>query len=405
MVLDRRQGWTPVICAAAVALWVTGCAVLHRPPTTVTALAAERSALLASQQAQVDRLMDTLARRAVARGDHTLDVLFLSGGGQDGAYGAGFLRGWRTRPTDPSPRFDLVTGVSAGALQSPFALLGTADALNESSALFRQAAKQFAPTLDWWSWIRHTGGITNVARLRATVKRVVDENLQSKLNAEYDSGRRLMVATTDFDLGVGHGWGLIQEMGQTPAGLPRARSILMATSAIPGIFPPVVLDGHVHADGGVISNVYVPFALADFRRLEDDLRRAGVDGDVTVRVWVVLNLWEAPKVQVMDPSSRGEMHSRAGALLFASQQPTIVSDLNDLAHAVGGIAGLRMEVRATAIPESVANAPGADKLFDERFMQQLDELGYDRARGSSAWDHLFVSGPSSPSTARVVSVR
>lgn len=401
MVGDRRHAWTHVIVTSAVGLWIAGCAAIHRPPTTVTTLEAERSTLRASQQTLVDTLMDSLARRAVARGDHTLDVLFLSGGGQDGAYGAGFLRGWHSRTTEPSPRFDLVTGVSAGALQAPFALLGTTNALEESSNLFREAARQFAPTLDWWFWIRHTGGITNVARLRATVTRVMDENLQSKLNAEYDAGRRLMVATTDFDLGVGHGWALIEEMGHTPAGLPRARSILMATAAIPGIFPPVVLDGHVHADGGVISNVYVPFALADFHRLADACRRAGVDGEVTVRVWVVLNLWAAPKVRVMDPSSRGEMHSRAGTLLFASQQPTIVSDLNDLAHAVGGMAGLRMEVHATAIPDSVANAPGADKLFDARFMQQLEQLGYDRAQGPSPWDQSFVPGPNSPSMPRV----
>lgn len=383
---------TPVVFVSVVALWLGGCAVIHRPPATVGTLEAARSQLRASQQVLVDGLMDALAQRALMRGDHTVDVLLLSGGGQDGAYGAGFLRGWHSRTTQSSPRFDLVTGVSAGALQAPFALLGTSEALEQSSALFRDAARQFAPTLDWWFWIRHTGGLTNVGRFRATVNRVVDDGLQSKLNAEYDAGRRLVVATTDFDLGVGHAWDLVREMGQTPAGLPRAHSILMATSAIPGIFPPVVIDGHVHADGSVISNVYLPFGLDDLRRLTADLRRVGVQGDVTIRVWVVMNLWEAPKVHVMDPSSRGDMYSRAGDLLFASQQPALMTDLDDLAHAVSGIGGLRMEVHATAIPQAVANAPGADKLFDERFMRQLEQLGYDRARGPSPWDQSFVPG-------------
>src|SRR5262249_9179198 len=45
-----------------------------------------------------------------------------SGGGDNGAYGAGLLIGWTER--GDRPEFKLVTGVSTGALIAPFAFLG-----------------------------------------------------------------------------------------------------------------------------------------------------------------------------------------------------------------------------------------------------------------------------------------
>ena len=51
-----------------------------------------------------------------------VNFLALSGGGSDGAFGAGVLCGWTA--SGKRPEFDLVTGVSTGALTAPFAFLG-----------------------------------------------------------------------------------------------------------------------------------------------------------------------------------------------------------------------------------------------------------------------------------------
>ncbi len=51
------------------------------------------------------------------------NLLAISGGAQDGAFGAGLLVGWSDSGTRPV--FDLVTGVSSGALIAPFAYLGS----------------------------------------------------------------------------------------------------------------------------------------------------------------------------------------------------------------------------------------------------------------------------------------
>jgi predicted acylesterase/phospholipase RssA len=53
-----------------------------------------------------------------------VNVLALSGGGANGAFGAGLLNGWTAAGTRPV--FKLVTGLSTGALIAPFAFLGSA---------------------------------------------------------------------------------------------------------------------------------------------------------------------------------------------------------------------------------------------------------------------------------------
>src|ERR1017187_8772349 len=113
------------------------CATIHRPPTTLQDLQNDADRIRVQQRASLDAIIDTLAKRVVARGDLTLDVLLLSGGGQNGAYGIGFLKGWSARGDKSIPRFDLITGVSTGALQAPFALLGSTTSLEKAAQMYR----------------------------------------------------------------------------------------------------------------------------------------------------------------------------------------------------------------------------------------------------------------------------
>ena len=168
-----RVGGVATIAACVVGLGSIGCAVNKRPRTTVSAIAATAPALASDYRATVDSVIDRLARRAVARGDRTIDVLVLSGGGQMGAYGAGFLRGWQSRTGAPMPKFDAVTGISTGALQAPFALLGTKSALDTLSAMYLAATDRFAPKIDWFFWLRRSGGVLKTDRYRATVRSVL----------------------------------------------------------------------------------------------------------------------------------------------------------------------------------------------------------------------------------------
>lgn len=367
-----------------------GCAAVSRPPATPASIAASGEAAGAAHEATTARLIEGLARRAIVRGDRTLDLLLLSGGGQHGAYGIGFLRGWRARTDAPMPRFDLVTGISTGALQAPFALLGTEAALDTAATLYRNAAGGSAPTVDWLFWLRRTGGVVDTTRYRRAIAAdILSERMRDELWVEFEAGRQLATATTDLDLGIGRVWDLGHEM-RAGAGAPdRVQSVLVATTAIPGIFPPAVIDGHVHADGGLVSNVLTVLDFESARRLAARLRALGVTEPVTVRLWVVMNLWTHPRPIVVDPASRSQIAGRGNLLLFWTQQPQIPERLADLARAVSaGVPGLRMQVRYTAIPSELAGEPGAAALADEAWMRRLEQLGYERALGTTPWDEI-----------------
>ena len=365
------------------------CSAIHRPPATVASIIADGDAARSVQRGTIDTMLDGLARRVVARGDRALDILLLSGGGQHGAYGIGFLRGWRSRTDLPMPSFDLVTGISTGALQAPFALLGTDEALNAAAALYGKAVDEFAPSFDWLFWLRRTGGLIETSRFQRMIETVFDERLCRQLRPQFEAGRQLAIATTDFDLGIGRIWDIGREMDCSRASLDRVHKLLLATTAIPGIFPPVMIDGHVHADGGIVANLLPVLDLDGYRRLAARLRGLGVTDRVKVRLWVVMNLWTHPTPTVIDPADRSAMSQRGTLLLFWTQQSQLLASLADLARAVSAdVPGLNVEMRYTAIPSELATEPGANMLFDEAWMLRLEKLGYERGRSMTPWDDI-----------------
>jgi predicted acylesterase/phospholipase RssA len=350
----------------------------------------QRDAVAASTTEHVtrDSVIARLVRRAERRGDRTLDILMLSGGGQVGAFGTGFLRGWLTRDAQRLPTFDLITGISTGALQAPYALLGTTAALDTLTELYRNAQQRVAPSLDVWSVFRRTGGLVNTSRYDRALRQSIDGQFRDDLRAAFAQDRQLIIGTSDFDLGIGRTWSLGDVIDTTSASLTRTYSLLKAATAIPGIFPPVVIDGHVHADGGVITNVLPLLAYDDYAQLARALSARGLR-DVTVRVYVVMNLWAFAEPRVMSPASRRQMNSRSTAMLFYSHQPQTLELLDNLARAVTAtMSGLRVEFRVATIPAELALVPGAAKLFDTAFMQRLDAEGYAKARSASPWDRI-----------------
>ncbi|MBC7895590.1 MAG: patatin-like phospholipase family protein [Cytophagaceae bacterium] len=378
--------------APVVAVALTeACAAISRPPTTIPALQAERVTSRAAELVTTDTVIARLVRRVQRRGDRTIDILMLSGGGQHGAYGAGFLRGWGTRPEGKMPTFDLVTGVSAGGLQSPLAFLGTPSSLDTLSMLFREAVERTKPSIDWLFWLRKTGGVVSTGKLERTIGQVFDSTMIRRLQRELANDRQLVIGTTDGDLGIARTWDLRHVLDQ-PQGDARARLLMKATSAIPGIFPPVVIDGHVHFDGGIVSNVMPVLDLDAFRRLGERLRAAGVQEPVTVRLWLVMNLFAEVPTKVLNPASRKAMNYRALELLFFSQQATMFARFENLVRAASQTApGLTIELRGTAIDGALIHEPGAGELFDKAWMLRMETYGFDRARGTDLWD-VVVEG-------------
>src|SRR5580765_5818362 len=130
-----------------------------------------------------------------------LDVLVISGGGDWGAFGAGFLKGWRQVPAGPLalPQFDAVTGVSTGALIAPFAFLGDAQALDTIESLYRH------PQPDWvkqrWPlyFLPANPSFYLLPGLERELRTALDRGMLERIAAQEASGRLLLVNTTNID--------------------------------------------------------------------------------------------------------------------------------------------------------------------------------------------------------------
>ena len=189
--------------------------------------------------------------------------LALSGGGANGAYGAGFLNGWTKAGTRPV--FKIVTGVSTGALMAPFAFLGPEydDALREfytttsSRNIFRMLS--IVPQLLGGESLADTGP------LQALIAQNVDEAFLRKIAQAHRSGRRLYVGTVDLDSQRFIVWnmGLIAVSGRQDA-LDMFRKVILASASMPIAFPPVFFDveaggrryDEMHVDGAVAARVF-----------------------------------------------------------------------------------------------------------------------------------------------------
>ncbi|MBS0373702.1 MAG: patatin-like phospholipase family protein [Proteobacteria bacterium] len=186
--------------------------------------------------------------------DGRIHVLALSGGGAGGAFGAGALIGL-TRRGD-RPRFEIVTGVSTGALLAPFAFLGPSwDAqLQDAFRGTHRAALLRPRTLD----LLFRPGVYRGEELARLVDEFVTADLLRAVAKEAATGRLLLVATTDLDKEEPVIWnlGAIAGIG-TEAARRLFRDVLVASSSIPGLLPPVVMtvgDGRalydeMHVDG------------------------------------------------------------------------------------------------------------------------------------------------------------
>lgn len=199
--------------------------------------------------------------------------LALSGGGDDGAFGAGLLVGWSK--SGKRPAFHIVTGVSTGALSAPFAFLGRDydDKLREIYT--RTEADDVYSKRSFFAAISDDA-MADTAPLRAMVTRFVDERMVARIAQEYGKGRLLLIMTTNLD----EGRPVIWNIGAIAAsGNPNARqliiNILLASAAIPGAFPPVMLNVSVegksyqemHVDGGAIAQAFLYPASVHLKEL------------------------------------------------------------------------------------------------------------------------------------------
>lgn len=204
---------------------------------------------------------DNFIRYLERKRGHALNLLSLSGGGQNGAFSAGFLLGWRE--SGRRPQFDAVGGVSTGALLATHAFLGTPadDAVLEE--MYTKITSVDIYTNRSIFGLLTADSLKDTAPLRAMIAKYVTAETLQRVAAEHDQNRMLAVGTTNIDYAQTWVWNMtrIAKAGD----LELYRNVLLASASFPIVFPPVEIDGHLFVDGAARSNLVIPGVGGDRR--------------------------------------------------------------------------------------------------------------------------------------------
>jgi predicted acylesterase/phospholipase RssA len=202
--------------------------------------------------------------------------LAISGGGDNGAFGAGLLDGWTKAGTRPT--FKLVTGVSTGALIAPFAFLGPA--YDETlKKLYTSISLKDIATERWIFDVFFGDAMADTKPLARLVKAAVTQDVLDAIAEEYAKGRILLIGTTNLDARRSVIWNVSRiAASRRPDALVLVHKILLASAAIPGTFPPVMIDveaegkryQEMHVDGGTANQVFVYPAASDLAKLSHE---------------------------------------------------------------------------------------------------------------------------------------
>jgi hypothetical protein len=308
-------------------------------------------------------------------------IIAFSGGGDDGAFGAGLACGW-TEHGD-RPEFTLATGISTGALTAPMVFVGpqrdpqlraaytgitAADVLISRGLLAALVDDAFADS----------------APLALTIARYMDDGLLADIAEGYRGGRQLIINTTNLDAQRPVGWniGAIAASGH-PRALALIRQVLLASASVPGVFPPVMIDVTVdgrpfqemHVDGGTVAQAFLyPPALGDSRA---ERIRAGLTPPA-VTAYIVRN--------GRLTQSGGPVPRRA----FSIAERAISTLLS--ASSVNDIFRIQEATRRHDIAFRLANIDDdfttlATESFDQAYLRSLFDYGYGKARQGYPWKH------------------
>ena len=344
--------------------------------------------------------------RAAAATDGSLDILALSGGGSGGAYGAGALAGM-TR-AHARPRFEMVTGVSAGALLAPFAFLGPDwDArMHDAFTGERSAELLRSPAGSILSRLLSPRGLPYHNALFKLVDHFVTPQMIVAVAREAASGRRLVVATTDLDKHETVLWDL-GEIARHGGEKARAlfRDVLIASASVPGVFPPVLIrvrEGgkeydEMHVDGGVTTSVFSTPLIAGIQSTDLPLLRGA-------HLYMIVNGQLARTPQTTRYNTVDILANALAAELTYKTREAIVDN-------IAASRRLGMQFQLTEVPVDYPQASFID--FDQAHMQALYDYAADCAERGLLWltpeqsvrrnmgaHHALVSGvPACPAAA------
>ncbi len=275
-----------MIAVVVAALFLSGCGILPRHAVPVDQMATAVIPGMPDVRAPWGRVSDAmtkdLARSFQQESPTDFPVgpdgyihyphLALSGGGANGAFGAGLLNGWSKMGTRPT--FKIVTGVSTGALMAPYAFLGPPYDVTLREFYTTTASRQIFQMLSIIPQLLGGESLADTGPLRATLEQTVDAAFLQAIARAHESGRRLYIGTVDLDSQRFIVWnmGLIATSGH-PGAVQLFRNVMLASASVPIAFPPVFFDveteggrryDEMHVDGAVAANLFYSGGVFNF---------------------------------------------------------------------------------------------------------------------------------------------
>ena len=317
-----------------------------------------------------------------ASGRPVFRVLAISGGGSRGAFGAGVLEGWTARGTRPD--FEVVTGISTGAIIATFAYLGSE--YDDRLELYTRVTNDDIYIDRSPLAALNSDALRDTTPLRELLARKIDAKvLKAVARAHVEEGRRLFIGTTNLDSDTFTMWdmGAIAASNR-PDKLDRYLDIVLASASFPMLFPPVYIPVEVqgetywqmHVDGSVRAAVFASTFMLD---LDDAIERWGFGADdVRGEMWVIHNGQPSNGVnEPIVPRVTAIAEASFNALLEASNINSL-SALYTLAMVNG------FEFSYTSIPLDFELGPHPLD-FDQTEMSKLFRLGHDAGKSGAAW--------------------
>lgn len=306
-----------------------------------------------------------------------VNYLALSSGGADGAFGAGLLVGWTKSET--RPRFDVVTGISAGALIAPFAFLGPAYDRQLREVWTNYGTNDLLVQRPL-AGILGGPALADTAPLAELIAKYVDQSFLDAVARQHLQGSLLLIGTTNLDAQRPVVWNMGQiAISGHPRALPLFRQVLLAAVSIPGVFPSVHIDveangqiyEEMHVDGGTTREVFIAPVQLSLREL-DPLYVASPFH----RVYVIKNSKLTPEWNPVEDRAL-TVGARALSTLIKSEGEGDLFRIYMIAKRDGA------EFNLAGIPERFNRE--SKERFDLAYMRALFDVGFAQARAGYRW--------------------
>ena len=303
--------------------------------------------------------------------------LSISGGGANGAFSAGILKGWTE--SGQRPEFWIVTGISTGALIAPFAFLGS-DFDDELENVYTNMSTSDLIKKRGIISSLTSGALYDTAPLMDILKRTIDKRMIDGIAEQHQRGRRLHIGTTNLDMQRPVIWNIGEiALEGTPESRQLIRDIMLASASIPVAFPPIRIQVSVgdevydelHVDGGTSSQVFLYPASLNIKTLAENIGLTGGMTAYIIRNGRLKPDWFAVKLKLRP-------------IVMASVSTLIrTQGLGDLYRIYLGAKRDGMEFRLAYIPDDFDLEP--EEEFDANYMRVLFDLGYELSRNGYDW--------------------